>query len=248
MLKKPILIVTLENGENEFKECVEMINKQVSEDFKHVIVSGLNELNAHLELGKIWNMERGNYRLLVKIDADSILMSENSLEKISELFLTSQITGAQIKMFDYFSNDLISGLNVFSNQVSFSSPKTKLRPDNIDLGNTKILKGSKVEYLEPIAWHCKYPSNKQSFVYGFHRTLKNQKLIMRKVANEWIAHNDDSRKWAIIGSLNASKKKLMRFNYSSDKAARLYEVCSNKEISHTEVLNYARVFSASSHS
>ena len=74
--------MTLENGENEFKECVEMINKQVTESYNHVIVSGLNELDAHLELGKIWNMDRGKYRLLVKIDADSILMSENSLERI----------------------------------------------------------------------------------------------------------------------------------------------------------------------
>jgi hypothetical protein len=242
--KKPILIVTLENGENEFKECVEMINKQVTESYNHVIVSGLNELDAHLELGKIWNMDRGKYRLLVKIDADSILMSENSLERISELFLTSEITGAQIKMLDYFSNDLISGLNVFSNQVSFSIPKTKLRPDNIDLGNNKVFKGSKVEHLEPIAWHCKYPSSKHSFVYGFHRTLKNQKLIMSKVAKEWIIHNDDARKWALIGSIYARKKKVMKFNYSSDKATRLYEISMNKEMDHKEVLNYAFRLSA----
>ena len=235
-----MLIVTMENGENEFDECLKIIKEQKNVNFEHIVISGRTEFEAHMELNQIWNSQRKNFNLLIKIDADSILREKESLEKISSLFEYSEITGAQLKMHDYYSNDLIAGLNAFSNRVTFTNPKSRLRPDNVDIGHQVVLKGASVEHLEPIAWHCKYPSIKQSFIYGFHRTLKNQHFIMRKVAEQWILENDEARKWALIGAFQARKKRYLKYIYSSETAYRIFEATKKSEINHYKILRYAQ--------
>lgn len=240
MQKPKVLVITLSNGENEFDECVSAIKSQKEVNIEHMIISGKNELDAHKEFGFTWNTRRNEFDTLVKIDADSILMSDKALYNVVKLFETNSVTGVQIKMLDYFSNSLIPGMNAFSNKVKFVTPRYKLYPDHSDTGHGIVLKGESVQFLEPIAWHCKYPSNRQSFFFGYRRRLKNQKDILAKVAEEWLANLDDPRKWALIGSYSAERKQFKKFRFSSFKVDQYFNMNLNKEPQLSSIIIYAK--------
>ena len=86
MQKPKVLVITLTNGENEFDECVSAIKGQKNVDIEHIIISGKNEFEAHKEFGSTWNTRRNEFDNLVKIDADSILMSDKALSNVVKLF------------------------------------------------------------------------------------------------------------------------------------------------------------------
>jgi len=238
--KSKVLVITLANGENEYEECVGAIRNQKNVDVEHMVISGKNEFEAHKELGSVWNTRKNEFDNLVKIDADSILMSDDALYSITKLFSENDITGVQVKMLDYFSNSLISGINAFSSKVKFVNPRYKLYPDHSDVGHKIVLKGQSVQFLEPIAWHCKYPSNRQSFFYGYRRKLKNQEDILVKVAKEWLANLDNSRKWALIGSYAAEHKRFKKFRFSSAKVDKYFNKILTEETEITNLINYAQ--------
>jgi len=238
--KPKVLVITLANGENEFNECVRAIKSQKNLDIEHMIISGKNEFDAHKEFGSTWNIRRNEFDNLVKIDADSILMSDKALSNVVKLFEKNSVTAVQIKMLDYFSNSLIPGLNAFSNKVRFITPRYKLYPDHSDVGQEIVLKGESVQFLEPIAWHCKYPSNRQSFFYGYRRRLKNQQDILSKVAKEWLANLDDPRKWALIGSYSAEHKRFKKFRFSSSRVDQYFNNNLTKEPELSNIIIYAQ--------
>lgn len=234
-----VLVITLANGENELDECVGAIKSQRNVDIEHVIISGKNEFEAHKEFGLIWNRRRNEFDNLVKIDADSILMSKDALFGVVKLFKNRDVTGVQVKMLDYFSNSLISGINAFSNKVEFITPRYRLYPDHSDIGHNIVLKGESVRFLEPIAWHCKYPSNRQSFFFGYRRRLKKQTDTLAKVAKEWLVNFDDSRKWALIGSYSAEHKQFKKFRFTSSKVDQAFNRNITKELETAKLIFYA---------
>jgi hypothetical protein len=143
-------------------------------------------------------------------------------------------------MLDYYSNSLISGINAFSNKVKFVNPRYKLYPDHSDVGHKIVLKGESVHFLEPIAWHCKNPSNRQSFFFGYRRRLKKQEDILINVAKEWLSNLDDARKWALIGSYIAERKRFKKFSFSSSKVDQYFNQISIKEPETTDLIHYAQ--------
>jgi len=235
-----VLVITLANGENEFDECVTAIKSQKNVDIEHLIISGKNEFEAHKEFGSTWNTRRNEFDNLVKIDADSILMSDKALSNVVKLFEKNNVSGVQIKMLDYFSNSLIPGMNAFSSKVKFITPRYKLYPDHSDTGHGLVLKGESVQFLEPIAWHCKYPSIRHSFFFGYRRRLKNQNDILAKVAKEWLTTLDDPRKWALIGSYSAEHKLFKKFRFSSSKVDQCFDNSFRKEPYLPKIMTYAQ--------
>ena len=131
-------------------------------------------------------------------------------------------------------------MNAFSNKVKFVTPRYKLYPDHSDTGHGIVLKGESVQFLEPIAWHCKYPSNRQSFFYGYRRRLKNQKDILSKVAKEWLTNLDDPRKWALIGSYSAEHKRFKKFRFSSSRVDQYFNNNLTKEPELSSIIVYAQ--------
>ena len=144
------------------------------------------------------------------------------MSRLSELFEQKNVTGAQIKIFDYFSSSLISGINAFNPEVKFKKKVNKLFPDKVDYNHKIVLKGESVSYLEPIAFHCLTPNSRQSFYYGFHRMIKKQRQILKLVASNWLMNKDTSREWALRGALCAKNTYLTKFFYSSLKVEEMY--------------------------
>jgi len=236
---RKILVVTLEAGEAEFNECVSAINGQKDVEIDHVVVRGLNERAAHSRLVSIWHKRSEEFHYLVKVDADTILNSDTALASMSELMELEKASGLQVRLWDYFSQDLIPGLNMFSRGIHFKTKIPRLRPDQIDLGHTKVLKGSSVAHLEPIGWHGRNPLPKQSFFFGYHRWLKNQVPVLKRCFELWEKHGDDSRKWALVGALTAHQKKFGKDLFSSNRAMNSFERVEFRPPSSSQIQEFA---------
>ena len=219
---KSIFIGTLFNGESEFLEHSKAIQSQENVIIKHHVIKNFPEHKAHKQLWIDWQANHQKYDLFVKIDADTVLSRSTALFEIVRLFEEINVTGAQIKILDYFSCSLISGINAFNPEVKFKKKVSKLFPDKVDYNHKVVLKGNSVSHLEPIAFHCLTPNPRQSFYYGFHRMLKNQDKILALVASNWFVSKDSGREWALHGALCASKARLAKIFYSSSNVEKIY--------------------------
>jgi hypothetical protein len=234
---KSIFVGTLFSGESEFDKHVNVINSQKKIKVSHHVISNMNEFEAHQKLWSDWQDVRCQFDLFVKIDADTVLKSENSLYEISKLFDNPAVSGVQIKILDYFSNSLISGINSFSPKVKFKSRASRLMPDKVDYNHGIVLKGHETKHLEPVAFHCLHPNQKQSFYYGYHRKLKGQNSLIQQVALEWFKENDSAREWALRGAYIASSLSYQKFYFKSQRANKL--ILKAERISSDDLFEYA---------
>jgi hypothetical protein len=217
-----IFIGTLYSGEAEFEQHTLALRNQVGIKIYHHVIKDLSEYEAHRKLWNDWEKLSKNFQLFIKIDSDTVLIRETALLEISKLFENPNVTGCQIKLLDYFSNSLIAGINAYSPIVKFTKKPKRLFPDLVDLNNNLVLRGLDTEHLEPIAFHCINPNNRQSFTYGYHRMLKKQNDLMKLVAENWLIYNDDARMWALLGAQLAKKHSLQKWFYKSEYVNKIY--------------------------
>jgi hypothetical protein len=210
-----VFVGTLESGESEFPESRSALLAQTNVEFCHFVISGKSEKRAHAELFQSWVAHKHEYDYFLKLDADTVLMRNNAISQMCTFMQMNDATGLQIRILDYFSRELISGLNMFSPEVVFRKRLSRLYPDISDRGHRVILKGDRVAPLEPIAFHGLNPNPKQSFYYGFHRFLKGQFSLLESVYNIWKVELDLARRWALIGAIEGQRWKLSKLFYSS---------------------------------
>lgn len=235
-----VFVGTLESGEAEFKECVDRISSQVGVEIHHEIISGLSERMAHKRLVNSWLEVRANFDFFLKVDADTLLISNSTVFNLAKIMDDENASGLQVRLLDYFSGELISGLNMFSKTVEFKRRPSRLRPDLLDIRHSRVIKGDQVRSLEPIGLHGKYPNLKQAFFYGYHRYLKGQKLLLLKCFKQWDLYRDDSRLWALFGAYEASKRITRTLFFSSSEVHRHYERNKGHFISEEVIREFAR--------
>ena len=195
---------TMYSGEAEFEQCKDAIYTQRGiESFQHAVIEGLPEKEAHNTLWKEWELSKDKFDLFVKVDADTILSDPEAVSRVWQLFSENpRVTGAQLRLFDFFTGDLIAGLNFFSPVVKFNT-SPDLYCDRVDTNHDVVMKGASVKHLEPIGFHCKNPNDGQAFHFGLHRMLKGQSSTLRKVWDRWSEQRDRARELALLGAAAA---------------------------------------------
>lgn len=202
MTKPRVFVGTMYSREAEFCDSAQMVAQQQDlVSLYHHVVSDLPEAEAHNVLWSEWNRVKGNYDLFVKVDADTILRDYRAIADVWKLFENPRVTGAQLKLYDYFTDDLIAGLNFFTPQVVFNT-SPELYCDRVDTNHDIVMKGPAVAGmgLEPIGLHCKNPSDVQAFHFGMHRTLKNQLPTLRAVYAAYLRLGGRARALALVGA------------------------------------------------
>ncbi len=237
-----IFIGTLASGETEFDECCQAVQSQKDVVIKHHIIKNMPEFEAHNALWAAWNEQKQNHDLFAKIDADTVLNRDTALVEISKLFQDPDVTGAQIPLHDYFTDDLINGLNCFSTCVQFAPAKKKIFADHADSNHKKVLKSDDVAHLAPIGWHGKNPSAKQAFHFGFHRALKGQKDIISKTLNAWKKYQDTPREWALAGAASAKWWMFGRADYTGFFFNKYFEKMKNDSVRKNTVNSFVNRF------
>lgn len=203
--KPRVFFGTMYSNEAEFEESKSSVLSQTGLSvIEHATIFDLPEKEAHNTLWREWEERKHAFDLFVKIDADTVLRSHDSISRVWELFAADiNVTGAQLRLHDYFTNDLIAGLNFFTPVVNFST-SPDLYCDRVDTNHNVVLKGDIVSHLEPIGFHCKNPNAMQSFHFGLHRMLKNQVTTLKKVWANWQIYHDSAREFALVGAAAAA--------------------------------------------
>tara|TARA_R100000808_G_C2155541_1_gene168590 strand:- start:14205 stop:14936 length:732 start_codon:yes stop_codon:yes gene_type:complete len=222
-----ILVGTMTCGEGDITECLNAINSQTGVNIEHFIIEDKTELEAHNLLWGTFEKRKNEFDLIVKIDGDTVLIRENILSEICDImFGDDEVTGMQVLIDDYFTGDLIAGLNCFKPTVVFNPPNSELYCDRVDTNHKKIINGFNVpKQLIPAAKHCHYSTNVQAFHFGLHRRLKNQGEILQKVFNLWQTHQDTKRGYVLIGAMMASNfMDHKNFSYNDEKFINHYNI------------------------
>lgn len=200
-LRPKILVGTLSCSEAEVALCCEQIANQSGVDIHHVLFENLTELEAHRKIFGLWNEKRSNYDLFVKIDADTVLNSKDALINAWSFFENdTDVTAIQVGLYDFFTKKMIAGLNMFRPNVYFDLPEDKLFCDRVkENGHRKVLTIEDTKSLYPIGDHCRFPSDKQAFHFGYRRWAKGQVEIIRDLLNSWLIEPEIGRLWALSG-------------------------------------------------
>ncbi len=234
-----IFVGTLACGEAEFDDCCRAVAMQQGVEVTHHVIANQPEFEAHNQLWEAWDQAKSSCHLFVKVDADTVLSRPNALADISALFANPLVTGAQILLHDYFTNQLIAGLNAFSPVVTFHPSSRRLFADHVDRNHNVVLKGEAVAHLAPIGWHCTNPNPRQAFHFGLHRALKKQHEVIRECAAVWLEKRDVPRSWALIGARAAGWRLSKHFDYGDDRFERAFERFLVDDKRHVEAEAYA---------
>lgn len=203
------------------------IASQTGVEVNHEVIKDLQEHEAHNRLWLRWNELRESHDLFVKIDADTILADPDKLASIYSLFAAdNDVTGAQIPLWDYFTDREILGLNVFSPAVYFVTTEDTLYCDrNVERGHKKVLRGEDVAHLAPAGFHCKHPHPHQAFHFGYHRMLKGQFEIIQATAQAWQNKGGEGRQWALVGAWMALRLKIKNPSYRNKRFSEIAARC-----------------------
>lgn len=165
-----VMIGTLSSGERELESCRRSVGRQAYRDLEHVVLSDLPKKEAVATL-----MERfhaGDADLLIKLDADMVLLDESFVERVIAVFDAAEdVDMLQMAVLDYFSGRTIQGINAYrqgfawrtSEQDRLFTDKTQV-PKERRLVNWATFRHAAVHAPDPHPFHA--------YHFGVHRGLK----------------------------------------------------------------------------
>jgi len=250
-----IFVGTLYAGENELEECVDSINRQKGATFEHVIFKNLGNKEAANTLYKTFMERSGEFDLLVKVDADIVLVDDHLFSNISQKFRENDwLDLLEIRVHDFYSDQLIWGLPSYRSTVKWTPAQENLFVDDFPPvpKNHRI---SDCKELAPAGIHCKNPSPLQAFHYGVYKGLKviqpeiGEKVISKTHSN-WekiertYAHfkrkRDTRLGFAVLGAELALKGKFQadHLDYSNPYMKQVFHRYANYTLPQIQVEIY----------
>lgn len=221
-----IFVGTMHAGEGDFLKCLERIQSQQGVVVTPHLISNLPEKDAHNALWRAWNEAKPSHELFVKVDADTVLATDETLLQIWKLFEANpRLTSVQAPLHDYMTDGFINGLNAFNPKVIFNDTRDELYCDRVDTGHDIRIQSSEVpDWLRPAGYHCHHASDRQAFHYGVHRKLKGQREVMGRVYQAWQRDKDRVRAFALLGASMADKfVQSRKFNYADPEFQAAYD-------------------------
>ena len=166
-----IFVGILYSGENEYDECITSIKAQSYDNYDIYCYKYLPKLEAHRTLYHNFINHKEKYDILIKIDADMVLTTNDLFARIVDKFNQNPwLDVLGIAILDFFSGGYINGLNSYRNTVKWELNPKNVNADKVIVDNEHYLFDDKD--LAPAAFHCKNPSKLQAFHFGVHRGIK----------------------------------------------------------------------------
>jgi len=190
-----VLVLTLRTDENEFDACVESIQAQQGVCCDHVVFSELPNKEAHDTLYRRIMTDAKSYDYFVKLDADMVFRSPESLRSGLQLFIDNpKLDHVQFSLSDWYTSQPMMGLHIFSNRCRWSS-----RGESLFVDYRPEIPGHRRHVREapaPLADHSPNPSAYQAFLFGVHRGSKVYQL------DRWLVNGGESRsQWQVLGAV-----------------------------------------------
>ena len=233
-----IFVGTMYCGEGDYVKCCDAIARQCGgHEIEHNVIANLPEHDAHNALWNEWRQRQSTFDLFVKVDADTVLRDNTTLDKICNCFKGNpRLTGLQAPLYDFFTDSNINGLNCFSPRVIFRDTTDSLYCDRVDTGHDITYRERELSpELVPAGYHCCNATFEQAFHFGLHRALKNQHAIIHRVKSMWLANERDAiRGYVLAGAFSAQRFSQSGFNYAD---AQFQEAFKRAPQTLNEILN-----------
>ena len=165
-----VMIGTLCSGEPEFEACVQSINRQSYGNFEHVIISNLPKKQAMDALYR--KFLASDFEILVKIDADMVVLDERFIERIVNVLRWNPKTALlQMAITDFYSGCEMQGVNAYTKQMTWSSATQ----DSLFTDKTNTRSDMRL-----VVWttfrrsviHAPNSDEFRAFHFGVHRAIK----------------------------------------------------------------------------
>ncbi|ROQ20043.1 glycosyl transferase family 1 [Marinimicrobium koreense] len=196
-----VLVGTLYSGENEIEECKRSVKRQSYPAvlMDHVVIEYLPKKEAMDTLYRTFL--DSEYDVLVKLDADMVLVDREFVDKVVRLFKhNDSVSLLQCSLTDFYSGGEMQGINVYDKDMIWETSSQ----DNLFTDKTKTPKRNrKIEWSKftRSVFHSPNPSGFQAFHFGVHRAIK-------------------VREAALAGSVDRAEEQLMYI----ERTFRHYEV------------------------
>lgn len=158
------------SGEGEYELCKKSVQNQTVACDQFFIENLPNKEAHELLYSTIMNCS-DEFELFIKLDADMVFSSEDSVDEILKLYSKyPEVDHFCTQVHDWFTDRMMYGLHIFSNRVVWKKNNSALflDPDPVIRGKKLVLKS----YPAPLVYHVLMPTNEQSFYFGLHRGLK----------------------------------------------------------------------------
>lgn len=196
------LIGTLNAGENELESCERAIAAQTYTNWSHIRFDDLPEYEAHRRLYAEFMARSAEFDLFLKIDADMVLRTSQSLGRIVNFIRRRPaVDHVSFAVHDYLTDSPLLGLHAFTNRAVWRAPADPYRPDvDPEIPGRRL----SVRFAPaPVAYHACCPHEYQAFHFGAHRAVKavaasdrrartEQLLVLRSLIRH-AARNPDRR-------------------------------------------------------
>lgn len=254
-MTKRVCILTLYSGEQDYPYCLKSLEVQSHRDFEHRVIAGLGNHAAHAALYATIAREIDRFDLFLKLDADMVFRSEQSLARmIDEMAAEPECDHATWHVLDFLSETKLRGIHMFSRRVRWPEivPGMFVDPD-------PVISGRRVEFSknrECHVLHAPFPSRQQAFQFGLHRGTKCfatglagngwgmkhfQFKFLCAVWEMFVRTRDETRGMAMLGAEWARKNHSHVVDYRSDAGAlRRFEAV--REFGYREILRECRPF------
>ena len=215
-----VLVIVLSSGENETEECIKSINMQAGVDFSLYRIIDRPNKEAHEKLYRKIEEETARFDVFVKVDADMIFVSRNTLAGMVDYFRKSEVDHAVFSVLDWYSQTAIMGMHVFSNRCTWPDLNDPLFVDpSPSSPGESILVWDKPS---PVAYHSPNPSISQAVQFGFHRGLKITQRkrdnisisralfhynLIKQVYNQYMLSRDSRLRAALYGAERAIRSR-----------------------------------------
>ena len=168
-----ILVGIMHSKEPQVEDCIKSVNNQKYNDhYDYFVISGLTKREAHDKLYSQFMNKQDEFDIFIKLDGDMVIERSDFFIFIEEKFKRYiNLDWIRLEVFDYFLQENMSGLNIYSNTVRWNTNSNNFFTDRTMIKNS-VRKDIGIVPSEKWITHCKDASLYQAFNFGFHRAIK----------------------------------------------------------------------------
>lgn len=246
-----VLVGILKSGEKEFESCIQALKQQTIKDTEYFVLENLPNKKAHDTLYQRFMDQSTSSDFFLKLDADMVFTSDDSLEKMLGLF-GNEVAHLFVYVFDVPSSMKIPGIQMFRSDTLWEGSNDLLNVDyRPRLGGTSITLAD-CDFVN----HMPSPSNYQLFRYGIHKGIKSiqpdrddknvKKGIIHAAILNGIARNYFSGKhelcWAMIGAMLVYRGQIKGVEYNAKANRSIFREIEQNRTLHNHLSNESQRF------
>lgn len=229
----------LYSGESEYEESVESLNAQSLNSWDLYEIKNQPKKVAHDSLYGYFMSQSNNYEYFLKLDADMVFVSKNTLQEMVDTFEQNDLA----HLISYV-RDVPSGIDIPGIQMFRSDSKWLGSNDPLNTDYAPKIFGNTVAVLDK-HWinHMPNSTDYQLFRYGIHKALKSLQPdrenksfhkflmhlnILQGIARHAFTKPESGYFYSLIGATLVAEGRYNEIEHNTEQAKKIFEKMQNK--------------------